>query len=199
MNEEIRRIVLELAELENELRDKLHEQETRILYRLEGTRVEFENHVRAAHERMRMHVLTWLARSQLRNILSAPFIYAMFLPFVLLDLFITVYQAVCFRLYRIPRVPRSRYIIVDRHKLFYLNSIQQLNCVYCGYANGLIAYVREIAARTEQYWCPIKHARRVTGSHGRYAHFLDFGDAEDFEAKLQDLRRQLRDEREVHR
>ena len=194
MNEDIRRIVLELAELENELRDKLHEQETRILFRLEGTRVEFENHVRATHERMRTHVLTWLARSQLRNILSAPFIYAMFLPFALLDLFVTMYQAVSFRLYGIPRVPRSRYIVVDRHKLYYLNSIQQLNCVYCGYANGLIAYVREIAARTEQYCCPIKHARRVTGSHGRYAHFLDFGDAENFEQKLQDLRKQLREE-----
>jgi hypothetical protein len=194
MNEEIRALVLQLAELENELRDKLHEQETRILYKLEGTRIEFESQVRAAHRQLRTHVLTWLARSQLRNILSIPFIYALFLPFILLDLFVSLYQAVCFRLYGLPRVERKRYIVIDRHKLYYLNSIQQLNCIYCGYVNGLIAYVREIASRTEQYWCPIKHARRVSGSHSRYAQFLDFGEAEDFEAKLAELREQLRRE-----
>jgi len=194
MNEEIKRLVQQLAELEEELRDRLHEQETRILYQLEGTRVEFESQVRSAHEQLRTHVLTWLAGSQLRNILSAPFIYALFIPFVLVDLFVTVYQAVCFRLYQLPRVERKRYIVIDRHQLYYLNSIQQLNCIYCGYVNGLIAYVREIASRTEQYWCPIKHARRVSGSHARYANFLDFGEAEDFEMKLAELREQLRRE-----
>ena len=194
MNEDIRKLVLQLAELENELRDKLHEQETRILYKLEGTRVEFESQVRAAHAQLRTHVFTWLAGSQIRNILSIPFIYALFFPFVLLDLFVSIYQAICFRLYGLPRVERKRYIVVDRHQLYYLNSIQRLNCVYCGYVNGLIAYVREIGSRTEQYWCPIKHARRVSGSHGRYAQFLDFGEAEDFDVKMQVLREQLRRE-----
>jgi hypothetical protein len=33
------------------------------------------------------------------------------------------------------------------------------------YANGVFAYVREVGSRTEQYWCPIKHARRVLGVH----------------------------------
>ena len=28
---------------------------------------------------------------------------------------------------------------------------KKLNCVYCGYANGVIGHAREIAARTEQY------------------------------------------------
>ena len=36
------------------------------------------------------------------------------------------------------------------------------------------------AARTEQYWCPIKHDRRTIGMHARYAHFLDYGDPADF-------------------
>ena len=30
-----------------------------------------------------------------------------------------------------------------------------------GYANGLMAYVREVAARTEQCWYPIKRARAI--------------------------------------
>jgi len=40
------------------------------------------------------------------------------------------------------------------------------------YENGLAGYFREIAARTEQYWCPIKHARRIKAAHGRYPRFF---------------------------
>lgn len=41
---------------------------------------------------------------------------------------------------------RGDYIVVDRHHLAYLNVIQKINCVYCGYGNGLIAYARKIIA-----------------------------------------------------
>ncbi|MEE4300749.1 MAG: hypothetical protein V2J24_15020 [Pseudomonadales bacterium] len=192
MNEEIRALVGKIAALEEELRDRLHEQETRVLYELDGRRVRFSAEVAAAQRRLRVGTLRWLAGSNLRNLLSAPFIYGLVLPFALIDLAVTVYQHVCFRLYRIPLVRRSRYVLVDRHQLAYLNSIQKLNCVYCGYANGVVAYVREVASRTEQFWCPIKHARRVTGQHRRYARFLDYGDGEDFEARLAALRAELR-------
>lgn len=59
------------------------------------------------------------------------------------------------------------------------------------YGNGVVAYAREIAARTEQYWCPIKHARRVHGSHGRYPAFFEHGDAEAFRRGLERLRQQF--------
>ena len=192
MNDDIRRLVQRIADLEDELRDKLHEQETRVLYELEGHRVRFRTSVKEAHDRMREALLPYLGRSSWRSYASAPFIYSLIIPFVLLDIFVSVYQAICFRLYRIPRVKRSRYVIMDRQHLHYLNSLQRFNCVYCGYANGVIAYGREVASRTEQYWCPIKHARRVTGYHSRYANFLDYGDGEDFEGKLQALREELR-------
>lgn len=54
---------------------------------------------------------------------------------------------------------------MDLQKLVYLNGIEKFNCLSCGYGYGVISYTREIIARTEQYWCPIKHARRVVGSH----------------------------------
>lgn len=192
MNDDIQRLVQQLADLEEELRQKLYDQETRILYRLEGSRVEFESGIREAHEKMRAKLMPWLSQSNWRSYASAPFIYSLIIPFGLLDLFVSVYQAVCFPLYRIPKVKRSRYVVIDRRHLRYLNSVQRFNCSYCGYVNGLIAFVREIASRTEQYWCPIKHARRVSGSHNRYARFLDYGEAEDFEEKLLALREELR-------
>lgn len=194
MNEDIRALVGRIAELEDELRDKLHEQETRVLYELDGRRVRFSREVHEAQRRLRVGTLRWLAGSNLRHAASAPFIYGLIVPFALIDLAVTVYQAVCFRLYRIPLVKRSRYVIVDRHQLAYLNGIQKLNCVYCGYANGVAAYVREVASRTEQFWCPIKHARRVTGQHRRYARFLDYGNGDDFEERMAELRAELREE-----
>ncbi len=63
-------------------------------------------------------------------------------------------------------------------------ALEKLNCAYCSYANGVIAYVREIAGRTEQYWCPIKHARRAIGAYSHYAQFHDYGDAGGFRLPL---------------
>ena len=112
----------------------------------------------------------------------------MIVPLVLLDLFVTVYQAVCFPVYGIPKVRRRDYLVFDRHHLAYLNALEKLNCAYCAYANGLIAYVRVIASRTEEYWCPIKHARRLIGAHAYYATFEDYGDAEGYRRRLEELR-----------
>lgn len=93
-----------------------------------------------------------------RHLLSGPIIYSVFIPMVLLDLWVEMYHRIAFWLYDIPYVQRSKYIkIFDRTKLHYLQGIDKLDCAYCGYANGLFAYVGEIAGRTEQYWCGIKH------------------------------------------
>jgi hypothetical protein len=57
---------------------------------------------------------------------------------------------------------------------------------------GLIAYATEIAARTEQYWCPIKHARKVLGTHARYQRFLTYGESDQYQARLEQFRDALR-------
>ena len=67
-----------------------------------------------------------------------------------------------------------------------------LNCSYCDYANGVIAYVREIGSRTEQYWCPIKHALRIRDPHERYLKFLEYGDAVGYRARHESFRDKLR-------
>lgn len=52
--------------------------------------------------------------------------------------------------------------------------------------------MREIGARTEQYWCPIKHARKLAAAHPRYAEFVDYGDAEAWRNETGELRHKLR-------
>ena len=51
-----------------------------------------------------------------------------------------------------------------------------------------MAYMTEILARTEQYFCPIKHAHKILGTHARYHRFLEYGEAEAYEAKLEEFR-----------
>jgi hypothetical protein len=191
MNPRIRELLERMASVEDELRTALHEQETRILFRVHGKRVHFERAVRERHNALRRAWLEWLAAVRPRDLLTGPFVYAMLVPLAFLDLCLTVYQAVCFPLYRIAKVRRTDYIVVDSQYLGYLNIVEKAHCMYCSYANGLIAYACEIAARTEQYWCPIKHARKVLGSHARYARFLDYGDGADYPAKLEAFRAAL--------
>jgi hypothetical protein len=66
--------------------------------------------------------------------------------------------------------------------------LEKFNCMYCGYANGVASYFREVAARTEQYWCPIKHARRIVAAHDRYPGFFEYGDSENYRLGLERLR-----------
>ena len=112
----------------------------------------------------------------------------------LLDAFITFYQHTCFRVYGIALVERKRYIRIDRHRLPFLNTIEKINCTYCGYGNGVLAYAREVAARTEQYWCPIKHAMRTKDQHARTNTFIDYGDSEAWRTKLIPLRNALKED-----
>jgi len=191
MNDRIQALVQQIHGLQEELRSILHEQETRVLFQIEGKRVKFERVVKDTQRRLKVGLFHWFRTSRPQNVLSAPIVYSLFFPMLMFDVALTVYQTICFRLYKIPRVRRSKYIVIDRHHLVYLNVFEKLNCVYCGYANGLIAYTREIAARTEQYWCPVKHARMVLDSHDRYTEFLDYGDAQGYQDKLRKIRESL--------
>lgn len=176
-------------ELEVELDRILAEKRDRFRYRWERGRVVFERRVRRLLVQERTGLWTYLRNSQVRFFLSAPVIYGMIVPLAFLDLTVTLYQHICFRIYRVPRVRRNDYMYIDRHYLPYLNLIEKLNCVYCGYGNGLIEYCREVVARTEQFWCPIKHARRTPDPHHRTAKFFDYGDAEAWRTGLEKIRR----------
>jgi len=135
--------------------------------------------------------LRFLIDSRPISLLVVPAVYSVALPLALLDLWTTAFQWTFFPLVGISRVRRRDYFAIDRHRLGYLNAIEKAHCMYCSYANGLIAYVREIAARTEQYACPIKHGRPIAAPHDRYRLFADYGDADGYRRELEGLRRSL--------
>lgn len=199
MNESIQRLLQKMSQLERELAEELHRHGERLHYRVVGRRVEFSQAMQATHARLRMNLARWLIESRPLHVLTMPFIYGMIFPLLILDVSISIYQAACFPLYGIAKVRRRDYFAMDHRHLAYLNAIEKLYCVYCSYASGLLAYSREIAACTEQYWCPIKHARAMAGGHSRYPRFIDYGDPENLHAKIDALRRELAEERDKAR
>jgi hypothetical protein len=194
MDETIAALVARIHDLEDELEHELRKGRDRFKYRIEGKRITFEAELRARHLRLKRGIVQFLRESGFLEVVTSPFIYSLILPLAMLDLFVFVYQQVCFRVYGIPIVRRDRYIIMDRQKLAYLNALEKLNCVYCGYATGVIALARDVAARTEQYWCPVKHARGARPPHERYRDFIEFGDAEGYREGLDEQRRKARED-----
>jgi hypothetical protein len=186
-----------IRDLETDLEHEVTAAQKRWHYRIETGRIRFEEAVHRRHKALKMSLAQFLRESSIPALLTAPVIYSLIVPFVLLDLCVSLYQMICFPIYGIARVRRSDYISPDRRKLAYLNAIEKANCDYCSYANGLLAYIREISARTEQYWCPIKHARRIRGPHPHYRLFVDYGDAEGYKRELPMLRESLAKEKDT--
>jgi hypothetical protein len=183
-----------IAGLERELEGELTRRRALWRYRVEAGRVRFEREVHEAHRRVKQRLPAFLRESSPMTIVTAPVIYSLIVPVALLDLWVTLYQAICFRAYGIARVRRSAYVVIDRQSLAYLNAVEKFNCVFCGYANGVFAYAREVAARTEQYWCPIRHAKRIRAPHSHYRGFVEYGDAEGYKRRLIPLRDALKDQ-----
>ena len=175
------------------LQDELEDEYRKARDELGQKRARLAEEFLRQQRRYKQGLAGFLLRARPLVALTAPLVYAGWIPFLLLDLFVTLFQAICFPLYRIPRVRRADYLVFDRADLPYLNIIEKFNCFYCSYGNGVAAYTREVAARTEQYWCPIKHARRIRAAHGSYPLFFEHGDAEAFRLGLERLRRQYPD------
>lgn len=172
-----------------DLQEEVEESYRQAREELERQRAQLAEEFLRRQQRYRTGLLRYLAHARPLVLLTAPVIYLGWIPFLLMDLFVSLYQAVCFPVYRIPKVRRADYLVFDRENLPYLNLLERFNCLYCSYCNGVAAYTREVAARTEQYWCPIKHARRLAAAHDYYPKFIDHGDAESYRRDLSRLRR----------
>jgi hypothetical protein len=183
--------LLPLADIE-----KLEEEIKSHLYELRDGKIWFSDEIKREHRGLKTSLFSYIVHSRFFVIVTEPFIHACIIPFVLLDLFVSISQAVCFPVYGIPKARRRDYMAIDRFKLRYLNALEGLNCMYCSYANGLLGYVAEIAGRTEQHLCPIKHVRRIQHAHDRYSYFLPYGDAQAYRKRIDKVRDDFKDLRD---
>jgi hypothetical protein len=194
MPQRLNELASEIVRLQGELDREIKKRHRTLGWSVNEKLVEFEHGLAIEHRRVRRSVSGFLKRAPIGIFITAPIIYSLIIPIAIADLWVSAYQAVCFRGYGVPQVKRSDYLVFDRRHLAYLNWLEVLNCVFCEYANGVIGYVREVAARTEQFWCPIKHALKVVDPHARYQQFVEYGDADGYRERLNALREALRAE-----
>ena len=193
MNDRLDALLDQIRRLEKELVQETRRKETEFCYTIHNKKVQFTAVAKVRHQRLRLAFHRYLLSSRFLVILTTPVIWMCIIPIFLADVIGSFYQSVCFPIYGIPKVARRDYLVFDRHRLTYLNWAEKINCDYCAYANGVLAYFTEIAARTEQHWCPIKHAGCVKCAHSRYKKFFDFGDAESYRAHVEEIRRDYHD------
>lgn len=193
MNDRLQELLEKIKYLENELIEEIQKKEKEYYYEIRNKKVYFSREIRKKNKLLVKKIRRYLRDAPLLNILTAPIIWSCIFPALFMDFCVTVFQMICFPIYAIPKVKRGDYIVIDRQYLSYLNLIEKINCCYCGYFTGLISYVREIAARTEQYWCPIKHARRTRAHHSRYKNFFDYGDGISYRKNIKKIRKSFDD------
>ena len=191
MNPKINELLDRIQKIESEIELEVKKRRAELQADFEEKRVRFEEEVLAQQRRFKTGLLQYVLTAHWGVALTAPIIYSVFFPMVIFDVFVTVYQWVCFPVYGIPRVKRKSHFVYDRTHLAYLNVLEKINCAYCSYGNGLMSYAREVVGRTEQYWCPIKHARKVMQAHPHYMGFLDYGDAQGYQRELENIRAKL--------
>jgi len=186
MQENIKQILEKISLLNKQLSEKYNELAKKYGFATVGRKIVFLKEFRLKNKRFKIPAWKYAVPRSVRHLLSMPFIYMMIVPAVILDVFISLYQATAFPLYHISKVKRREFIVYDRQFLDYLNWIQKFHCLYCSYVNGLFAYAVEIAGHTERYWCPIKAARKPKFHHGWYSDFADYGSPEEWENKFND-------------
>lgn len=184
MSGKIDDLLQRIRALEDELETEMARAAEKFRYTVAERKVLFEKSVTDYHRRLRKHWVRFITDASLKVLLVSPIIYSMIFPLLLLDAALFIYQTLCFPMYGIKKARRSDFVVIDRHYLSYLNIFERVNCAFCGYANGVIALAREVGARTENYWCPIKHARRIGDAHGFYNTFEEYGDADGWRNRM---------------
>lgn len=97
------------------------------------------------------------------KLLAYTAIYSMIFVIVFIDISVWLYQEIYFRINRIPKLKRGKFVSFERGRLVGLTMLQKINCTYCQYANGVILWAKGVANQTEIYSCAIKYKHDLPG------------------------------------
>jgi len=191
MSDKIREMIEEIEDMKKKLGEEIAQHEKHISYEIQNGYVRFEKEVLDKQKENMKNLLSWFREIPPLHLLTSPIIYGMVIPAILFDMILFLYQQIIFRIYKFEFVKRSDYVVFDRQYLGYLNPIEKINCMFCSYFNGLMHYASAIASRTELYFCPIKHAKKIAYQHEYYDEFLIYGDEDEYQKKLKELRKKF--------
>ena len=103
MTPRIEELLAHIHQIEDELEDEYRKTRDEWARR----KLELADEFAQQQRRYKTGLLRFLIRSRLLVVLTAPVIYSGWIAFLMLDLFVSIYQAICFPIYRIPKVRRS--------------------------------------------------------------------------------------------
>lgn len=135
---------------------ELAKQRAGLRFGMEQGKERFEQELLRLHKELKISAWKYIKKYGISATATAPIIYFGIFPTVLLDAFVTFCRYLCFRAFGISIGERNRYFVFERMYLDYLNFIQKVNCAYCSYGNGTVAYAGESLAKTENLWLPEK-------------------------------------------
>ncbi len=188
MTPRIEEMMQDIETMKARLREEIAKEEKKIAYTIKNGSVVFEEALLQRQRQQMKQLGAWFREIPFIQLLTAPVIYGMMIPAVILDLSLWIYKIIVGKVFNIKFAERKDYIVFDRHYLGYLNIIEKINCVYCSYFNGLMNYAVAIAGRTELYFCPIKHAKKVAYEHPFSYRFFSYADGESYQERLKRLR-----------
>ena len=188
MNDKITEMIEEIEAMKVKLAEEIAQHEENISYEIENGYIRFEKEIFAKQKENMKNIFAWFGEIPFLHLLTSPLVYGMIIPAIVLDMMLFIYQLVVSRVFKIKFDKRSNYIVFDRQYLGYLNLIEKFNCLYCSYFNGLMQYASSIAGRTELFFCPIKHAKKIAYKHEYYDAYLIYGDGDEYQKKLKKLR-----------
>ncbi len=191
MSDRIREMIEEIEAMKVKLGEEIAQEEKDISYEIQNGYVKFEKEVFDRQKENMKHLLAWFSEIPFLHLLSSPLVYAMIIPALFLDIMLFIYQKVVSRVFHLEFNKRNDYIVFDRQYLGYLNVIEKFNCLYCSYFNGLMQYASSIASRTELFFCPIRHAKKIAYRHEYYDAYLIYGDGEKYQEELKELRKKF--------
>src|SRR2546423_588072 len=110
-------LLAEIRELEREMVGEARKKELDFCYKLHEKTVEFPGEAEPRHDALRLGIPDYVLHSRFLVLISSPVIWLCVVPIALADLVGSIYQAVCFPIYGIPKVVRSDYLAFDRHHL----------------------------------------------------------------------------------
>ena len=113
MSTYVERFVEHIQEAEHELALEAAAQQRRWHYRMHRGRVWFDHEAREAQRRLKQGILQFLWQGSFFNLVTAPAIYSLLVPRLVLDAWVTPYQWTCFPIYGVARVRRRRYGVFD--------------------------------------------------------------------------------------
>jgi len=115
-------------------------------------------------------------RNLLFRIIALIMIWSAIIPIIIIDLYANIYQSIYFTIQGIPKIKRSDYINYDRWNLSKLTFTQKISCIYCDYANGIVAWFKAIVNQTEVYSCAIKNKYEMPGRN----HHVSFAEYKEY-------------------